>query len=162
MSEFVNYHKRDVQLPLGCKDLVDVLNLQAPAEALSKVLLFSGGLTEVSENVVRLLNSPRVCNGLLIRTEKGTLCLLYRNGQDSLELQIRVPWNEPERVKAVREVFVSWGFGANKDYLSQGLYHFHYQLPRIAEHVSGLVIRLLKIAYSAGNQTRIRFIFTPR
>ena len=162
MSEFVNYHKRDVQLPLGCKDLVDVLNLQAPFEAPSKVLLFSGGLAEVPENVARLLNSPRVSNGLLIRTDKGTLCLLYRNGQDSLELQIRVPWTEPERVKAVREFFVRWGFGANKDYLSEGFYHFHYQLPRIAEHVSGLVIRLLKIAYSVGKETRVQFVFAPR
>lgn len=162
MSEFVNYHKRDVQLPYGCKDLVDVLNLQAPAEASPTVLLFSGGLKEVPENVARLLNSSRLSNGLLIRTDKGALGLFYRTRQGPLELQIRVPWMEPERVKAVREFFVSWGLGANKDYLSQGLYHFCYDVPRIAEWVSRLVIELLKTAYSVENETTIRFIFAPR
>lgn len=162
MSEFVNYQKRDVQLPHGCKDLVDVLNLQTPAEPPQVVLLFSGGLTEVSENVARLLNSPRVSNGLLIRTDKGTLGLFYCARQGPVELQIRVPWMELDRVKSVREFFVSWGLGANKDYLSEGLYHFCYDLPRIAERVSPLVIELLKTAYSVGNETRIRFVFAPR
>ena len=103
MPEFVNYHKRDVQLPHGCKDLVDLLNLQAPTAAPEGVPLCSGGLKEVPENVARLLNSPQGCNGLIIRTAEGTLGLFYHNRQEPLELQVRVPWTEPARVKAMRE-----------------------------------------------------------
>ena len=64
--------------------------------------------------------------------------------------------------KSHARVFVSWGLGANKDYLSQGLYHFYYQLPRIAEHVSRLVVELLKTVYGLETETTIRFIFAPR
>jgi len=40
MSDFVNYTKRSVELPPGCKDLIDVLRLPAPSNLATSQLLW--------------------------------------------------------------------------------------------------------------------------
>ena len=51
MSEFVNYLKRGVELPIGCKDLIDVL---PPGEA---ACFPAEGLARIEHHVSRLLQS---------------------------------------------------------------------------------------------------------
>ena len=158
MSDFVNYHKRDVQLPSGCHDLIDVLNLQEPTVAPQRVRFFDGELAQIAGYVARLLSSPNLPNALCIRTEAlAGLWLHYRTKHGPLELQMTVRWTEVEKVQAVRELFVVRGFGANKEYLSEGRYHFAYKVE--ATLAPQLVIDLLKTAYGLKAEARVRFIF---
>jgi hypothetical protein len=52
MSEFVNYQKRNIELPLGCKDLIDVL--PPPKEASIPV----EGLAHIERYLSRVLQTP--------------------------------------------------------------------------------------------------------
>lgn len=54
MCDFVNYKKRDVSLPEGCKDLADVLNRKPPPVDQK---LTCGKLSEIAEYVTRVWES---------------------------------------------------------------------------------------------------------
>lgn len=170
MSDFVNYQKRDVQLPHGCKDLLDVLNLQKATEAPESAFVatesvfrvsspsYSGELHHIPDHMARLLNSPKLPNALLIVTEQGCcFWLSYGSKEAPLELQLAVALKEVERVPAVREFFAARGFAANEDYLGKNACYFRYALEKTL--APQLVIDLLKAAYDVKEGARLRFVF---
>ena len=56
MNEFVNLGKRSVELPAGCKDLIDVLQQAKRHPASSTLTVCSAeGLTDVAKHLLRLL-----------------------------------------------------------------------------------------------------------
>ena len=63
MNEFVNFSKRGVELPAGCKDLADVLSLSkkmagAPPSPPSEAIVPEEGLEHISNYMSRLIQSP--------------------------------------------------------------------------------------------------------
>src|SRR5205809_7561895 len=54
MKQFINYKKRSVKLPAGCKDLIDVLHL-AKQEGSSTFTSQTGGLADVAKHLSALL-----------------------------------------------------------------------------------------------------------
>ncbi|MGH7969602.1 MAG: hypothetical protein ACREIC_12830 [Limisphaerales bacterium] len=79
MSEFVNYNKRDVSLPLGCKDLIDVLksplSFDAPGfdaviaqskQGVACSIIALGTLTDISRHVKNVRSSRAVLGGVFI------------------------------------------------------------------------------------------------
>ena len=58
MNEFVNMGKRSIELPAGCKDLIDVLQ-PAKRHALAKltISLAEGGLADLAKHLANLLVS---------------------------------------------------------------------------------------------------------
>lgn len=124
MSGFVNYNKRDVQLPTGCKDLIDVLNLQgakpAPEIGFQASVVstpnFSGELSDIPRHVARLLSSRKVPNALFLVTENHSgVWVFYSTKQGPFELQFAVRCEEVKRLEAAREFFASRGFAKNNE-----------------------------------------------
>ena len=161
MSEFVNYHKRDVQLPHGCKDLLDVLNLQSPATPPHPGRHCSGKLHDLADHVTRLISSPRPSNGLLIMSKRGAVQLFYRTKEGPLELHLNVPWQKTDSVKGIRAFFFEQGLVAVQDYLSMGSQVLYYELPRVAEPTSRLVVDLFAAVFGLNDETQVYFVFAP-
>ncbi len=64
MNEFVNMGKRSIELPAGCKDLIDVLQ---PAKRLPlgelTVTLAQGGLAELAEHLANKTKNLGITHG---------------------------------------------------------------------------------------------------
>jgi hypothetical protein len=95
MSEFVNYQKRGIELPLGCKDLIDVL--PPPREA----RIPAEGLAHIERYLSRLLQSPTGCRSVWICsfTIPLHLSLVYSKGL--LRALIFLTTEREEPVRAV-------------------------------------------------------------
>lgn len=162
VSDFVNYHKRDVQLPHGCKDLVEVLNLQPSANPLEGKRLYSGKLRDLPDYVTRLASSPKPSNSLVVVSRKlAGVHLFYRTKGGPLELHLTVRWHEFDQVKIIRMFFSERGFVAAQDYPSMGSQVFYYELPRVPELVSRLVIDLFADVYFLDDEAPVHFVFAP-
>ena len=157
LSDFVNYHKRDVQLPAGCKDLIELLDLQCPAQAPARLRLIEGELRYTARYMARLIRGATLPNRLDFWLEQNhDVGLSYLIGAGPLQLQMKVSWTEVDRVKLLREFFVERGFGANKDYLALGAYRFCYSVDKTL--APQLAIDLLKMTYGLNDGSIVRFI----
>src|SRR4030095_12787454 len=59
MSDFVNYDKRDINLPPGCKNLIDVLQPMVPPPGLKprRGLTMGGGETATISSIPKYINN---------------------------------------------------------------------------------------------------------
>lgn len=159
VSDFVNYHKRDVQLPPGCKDLVDVLSLQPRPRLPEPSHVFRGKLRDLARHVTRLMSSLNSFNSLLIVTKRGAVRLFYRRQEGPVELHIGLGWAQIDHVMAIRAFFTERGFVAVLDHLTQGSQIFYYDLPGVAEPTSCLVADLLRTVYLFDDDAQADFLF---
>jgi hypothetical protein len=107
MSEFVNYNKRDISLPKGCKDLADVLqgkgegkpNLPGNHEE------SLGRLAELDEWAARAFESHAKMLQLQVWTsEQAATLMLHRRGRKTgASVTVRGGSSTEEKVKAVFE-----------------------------------------------------------
>src|SRR4051812_17985858 len=103
MNEFVNFRKRSVELPTGCKDLIDVLD-QAKRHPESTLIVSSGErLTDVARHVRRLLE-PETKSRYLVITWDQMNYLQLMNQEGALTAQAVVHENT-HRAQAIRAVF---------------------------------------------------------
>ena len=124
MSKFVNFQKRSVTLPDGCKDLIDLLE---PPRRRTKVFFEADevfgmpglesehvptdGLAEVGRYVSRLLESQDSCLTICQRSERhGVACCRMLN---TLEMTL---WVEgPRHEQEIRAFFGSRHIPASQD-----------------------------------------------
>jgi hypothetical protein len=117
MSKFVNYNKRTVKLPLGCKDLSDVLKLRHRRKNLGTPIVaqqssppheesFPGTIAEIEKHVVRVFQSNAQSNALTISPSNSETAVgLYRvEGEDIAALVSFL--NNSRQVQAMRTFFV--------------------------------------------------------
>ena len=98
MARFVNYQKRGVELPPGCKDLIDVLKRKQKAEGpgafagnwepMPNADFFpSGGIRQIERYVTRVLSSARFAVLLVMSLDGRVLIQLARNpGEAAFDL----------------------------------------------------------------------------
>lgn len=166
MSEFVNYSNRDVQLPPGCKDLMDVLNLQKATEAPTIAFTatesaassqsYSGELHQIPDHIARLLSSPKLPNALLIVTHQSC-CFWLIYSRKGAPLGLQGAFKEAERLRAVRKFFATRGFTSNVEQLGKNASCFSYAVEETP--APQLIIDLLKAAYGVKDGDRLQFTF---
>jgi hypothetical protein len=116
MSKFVNYNKRSITLPPGCKDLIDVLHEPAQREATQPTAQAQYG----SSRAIRLSSVKRKVSRLL-RVEAKMVVLVLNLPDNTLTLNVVRTHGEPwsacavfpensQREALIREFFVARGF----------------------------------------------------
>ena len=108
MSEFVNYNKRSISLPKGCKDLADVLQSKAgesPSPKAGNHEESLGKLAEIDEWARRAFESPAKLLQLHMWTgEQEATLLLHRSGDKTgASLTVRGGSSSDGKIKAVFE-----------------------------------------------------------
>jgi hypothetical protein len=176
MSEFVNYNKRDVQLPLGCKDLMDVLSLPAKqgrlwtglvaADSTSKNVAFTpppietGTVRDLGKKICQLLAMPATSRVLGIFTPGSSLYLGCRTDHAPFELLLALSREDNAREQAIRNFFKArkiipaLDFADNETSLRTLLYSLHAD----GMTVVVLLAELLETAYGVSENTSLDFL----
>jgi len=113
MSDFVNYDKRDINLPPGCKNLIDVLQPMVPPPGLKprRGLTMGGGETATISSI------PKYINNFLNQSNQDLLLIRTPNEKVGFELRRLVPekiWasvsfiDGPPHAARARELFARY------------------------------------------------------
>ena len=182
MSKFVNYKKRSIELPSGCKDLIDVLRRNAGLERLDNIPagngfhgvfpgvicggFFEGHLSDIGKYVAMVFDSRALAFFLIVNPPDGGVTLTVYRGEDgtthaSLEVQVGT-----EREKAVRSFLAPRGLhipddsGMPSQFASAlPVYRFCDLLPLAPEAplLSKLVEELFRRAFGLSDDSKLCF-----
>ena len=174
MNGFVDYNNRSVQLPPGCKDLIDVLNLTRarriprdcdpasewlPAGAQAECVK-TGGLGNIEVGLTRLLTAQLKPSFLVIRAGAVPLHLLCETEAGPLDLYVALQGSDSEQEKAIRAFFSERCIDPLLDYTpAEGWRIIRYPIPCVASRAAALVIALLKGAYLISEDSPLHFVF---
>jgi hypothetical protein len=173
MSEFINFNKRGVTLPPGCKDLIDLLRPKvkpsierAQSLTLTRNETITGALQDVGKYTHMAFESRGAIFTLVITPTEGRLEVHIDR------MKGKEPWvsltfpKDPEEERAVREFFTRKGLQLPEDSgmppsffpnLPVQLIYDISPLPRDAAGVSALVADLLRHCGKLGNDAPLRF-----
>jgi hypothetical protein len=157
MNKFVNYGKRSITLPEGCKDLIDVLRLGKPASGPARAE--PGSLADVEAHIARQLRAAAKVSFLLILWgHEGNHIQVGLIGGTLNLWAIMEDWGPTEA--AVREMFEHAGIplASNPMETPAAPTQVHgWQLPRSAGAAAGLVCGLLRTGYGLAEAARLEF-----
>lgn len=111
MSDFVNYNKRDVKLPPGCKDLIDVLRGRRVA---TRDYSVNGPVSDIAEHVRTIFGSTALFVCLDIAPADETSADILRDNERNSHVFIRVQ-RASDQERAVRGFLSSRGLKAPED-----------------------------------------------
>ena len=177
MARFVNYQKRGIELPPGCKDLIDVLKGKAKAKVpgafagkwgpVPKPDLFpSGGIAQIERYVVRVLASAVKFAALTISSlDEQVVAGLYRHpDENAFDLMLFVLRKDKELEQSIREFFRQREIEHTLDYLCSGVEANHmrglkYPLPSDSKQVAMLLADLLTNVYGLDAGAGLAFAY---
>jgi hypothetical protein len=178
MVRFVNYRKRGVELPPGCKDLIDVLKGKAKAKAsgafagkwepVPKPDLFpSGGIAQIERYVTRILVSAAKFAALIVSSlDERVVIGLYRHpDENAFDLMLFVLRKDKELEQSIREFFGRCGIEHTLDYLCSGgldlnyMRGLKYPLPSDPKQVAQLLADLLTKVYGLDAGAGLAFAY---
>ncbi len=169
MSQFVNFNKRSVTLPPGCKDLIDVLastrkkrkassvpETFAPLE-IHKERFPSAGLAQL-ERFVGLLLHPRgeACVIQIAAEALSNPVTLYCSKAEKMAGIVLDPRDVPQE-EAVRSFFHSRATGSLLESAHEGTATLLYPLPRHVAAASALVRELIQEVFALGSDAGLDF-----
>ena len=171
MNQFVNYQQRGIELPPGCKDLIDVLRMEylrvselnlAPAE----------GLSDIERYVSRQMNSRAKFRRLTVSCSHrlDAICLAMSpfcpsHGPWLMSISVSVDPNKPTEERAVRRVFDNAGISPLIKTLTavDGLVRsLHYPLPSAASDACRIIADVLRSAFGVTEQSPLWFDYLER
>jgi hypothetical protein len=155
MNKFVNFGKRGVDLPPGCKDLIDVLRRgnRAPTTALTSSSV--QGPASISRHLPKLLEPGTRSKDLVITWhEMNYVHLMNREG---VITALTVIHENTHREQAVRGVFSAAGLVPVRDEAVAGgaVRVLIYPLPAAESRIGELVCDLLRKGYGLAEAFRI-------
>ena len=157
MNKFVNFGKRDVNLPAGCKDLIDVLRgvKQYGVESSCSVQ----GLASLSKYLRGIMESVANTKCILITWHEMNYVQLI-NDRGSLNVLALISDNTG-REWAVREVFNAAGVSPSYDQAPAGIpiRALRYSLPADYPRIEKLVFDLLRRGYGLAENARLEIMF---
>ena len=177
MSDFVDYSKRAVTLPTGCKDLIDVLTLTAKpgfhfAEQIEKL---TGPLTSGTWNVP-LRGLGVYVSKLCGSRARWTQCIVSAPGEtltlsldrtrtpECTNLVLSVMSKQEEAKKLVRSFLQSKGFGPPvANWLAEIPVQLVYPVPALQSEswvLSCLLIEFFKVVCGLSEDDELRLRFT--
>ncbi len=166
MSQFVNYLKRGVELPEGCKNLIDVLQKGNQGSVHKPDRVAEEGLANIEGYLSSMLASPAKRKFLSIfwfeHEDKICLPLLFIGGV--INALLLVACTDAERERAVRAVFAQAGVAPLQDHVvhlvgdaGADSRWLRYPLPATAREAAGIIIELLRTAYGLPETAKLRF-----
>ena len=157
MNEFVNFRKRNVELPPGCKDLVDVLQQAKGHPAATSAVRSAEGLGELGKHLLRLLELGAKFRYLVITWDEMNAVQLMH--QDRVLTALAVVHEKTHREQAVRGVFGAASLTPILDEALAGwsLRMLVYRLPGGASSTQELISDLLRTGYGLAENAGLNF-----
>jgi len=166
VSQFINYQKRGVELPEGCKDLIDVLKLANQESLPEPDRTLVEGLADIEGYLSRMLASPAKSKFLAIFCfdPKPRTMLHFLSFGGVIHASLSVACTDPDRERAVRAVFAHAGIAPVQDLAVHVWGHaeaesrsLRYPLPATAREAAGIIIELLRTAYGLPETAKLGF-----
>jgi len=166
MAQFVNYKKRNFTLPLGCKDLIDLLvpsrrqtKGRSPPPDIKEERFATCGMSEIGRCVSILLQPRRKFSLVTVTSQQLHFSVrLYRFRDEPLGAIALLNEDTP-REQAVRTFFERQGM----DYIHSASRAAHgvgclvYPLPSEASGVIRLTTELLRSVYGMSDEAGLDF-----
>jgi len=124
MADFVNYNKREVTLPAGCKDLIDVLRPREGKPAGRRAESGIGPLSEIAEHVQGVFDSRGRISALQITSPDGRIAANVRKKLGKHITALVTFQRGSEQEKAVRDFLASRGMQPPRDSEAPKLFFF--------------------------------------
>jgi hypothetical protein len=176
MEEFVNYKKRGIDLPSGCKDLLDVLHKapkHRPPSAISSrwvpipkpERIRTHGLDHILRFIVLLLESTAKFTSLKIDFQGMESAMsVYRHREPgTFDLMFFVR-RDTEEERAIRAFFVRHQIDHTVDYLvhpiaPNSVRGLQYPLPQDAREAARLIRNFLQTVYGVRDEAGVDYTF---
>jgi hypothetical protein len=157
MNEFVNFQKRGIELPSGCKDLIDVLS------QLREARIPAEGFADIERYLSRLLQSAAKRGSVTISSldYRKSVRLSSRDGR--LKVMVVVDTRDAVREQAVLTLFREAGIPPKSDYDYSGdgvpLRVLFYLLPVSVPDAAGLIRALLHKVHGLAEDAGLLFLY---
>src|SRR5437879_6032211 len=157
MNKFVNFGKRSVELPAGCKDLIDVLQQAKRYPASTLTIRSAEGLTDVAKHLLRLLELGAKSRYLVITWHEMNYVQLMN--QEGVLTALAVVHENTHREQAVRGVFGAAGLRPILDEALAGwsVRMLAYSLQGGASSTPELISDLLRTGYGLAENVGLEF-----
>jgi hypothetical protein len=167
MSQFIDYKKRSVTLPPGCKDLIDLLRPPRPPKSgavasreekptVTRGESFNGGFSEIRKSVAKVVESKSEVISLLMSTPDEQLTVGVARQGNTVEAFVIVPHGE-DREKALRAFYQRHGLEVSPDSFGHCLYHD--TLPLEPEAISDIAIELFREVCGLDEKAEVHFCY---
>jgi len=167
MNPFVNYQQRGIELPPGCKDLIDTLRTQKTVGP-AATRIPAGGLQDIPNYVARLLQSKARGRHLVISSTVPFAAVVLKFGRflmghhpSGLSALIFTDSTEPLQEQMVRTVFEQVGFSPFMEYGVGGGVEptrtLCYPLPDTATEAASLVTAVFQKGFGVSEHARLEF-----
>lgn len=170
MSKFVDYSKRDVTLPLGCKDLIDVLlprrvprpGIPSEQPAVTRGFQTMDRLSEIPRYVAMLATSKSEHFTLMISAVDDRLSVLL-NRTESEEISVFIfAAGDVERERGILEFSQRHGLRVIRDPHSaadgERVLGLKNPLPSTPSQLSKIITELLCSVYALTEESVIQFL----
>lgn len=163
MNPFVNYQQRGVELPAGCKDLIDVMGLEKASEADGTR---AEGLSDIERYVSRLMDPQGKLRRLTIsRHGRAMICLAlspFCKGHSPwlVSVAVLVDSAKPTEEKEVCRLFDDAGISPLIKSLVAGARPtraMHYPLPSEPSTAVLIIAEVLRVVFDVTAYTTLRF-----
>ena len=166
MNSFINYQSRSVELPEGCKDLIDVLNLARAGRAAPCEGTQTGGLgvpgllADIEAYVARFSTSAVRVRSLWIHVRcDPTALLAVFHGKPGLRALIFV---DARREQTVRTVLADFGISPLRDdLLPNNVRGLQCVLPSISD-IGQFIQELLADGFSLTQETALELDYREK
>jgi|SRR5712671_3040785 len=177
MSDFVNYNKRTVTLPPGCKDLIDLLGVSAGfgrgqppgyGDLPVKVVLGGAGtfaLQQLGEYVTRVCTSRANIIQFIASSpgERITISLDRTRSEAGSKLTLSVQSKHAAEQEMIRNFLESKGLAPASGHPPAGLpAQLTYPIPALQAHswvLSAILIEFFKVVCGLDDQADLRFCY---
>ena len=176
MGEFVNYKKRSVELPPGCKDLMDVLLKTSKRKTSLPITtrwvpvpkperIAAHGLDHIPRFMTRDLKSTAKFTSLSIELPGREIGIgVYRHSEPGTLALMLCVYRDTEEERAIRAFFAGHQVAPTIDYLphpvtTTSVRGLQYPLPQDALRATILIRDFLRSVYGLANEAGLDFTF---
>jgi hypothetical protein len=158
-NPFVNPNQRGMELPAGCKDLMDVLKKGGSERpGAGRPVILYGVLSEVERRVEAFSESGAGERLFSVGIQgRGIHLILVKRGED-LSLNFSVPAKHQSLKDAVRRIFENPKFGENKF----GQEYVSVALKAAKDSVARMMVKLLVEGYGVLEGEQLMFVSYER
>ncbi len=143
MGPFVNPNQRGVELPPGCKDLMDVLKSEQTGEGWSATIttpaISYGKLSEVEERVGAFLEPGAAIRLFSVGIPKRNVFIMLVGRAEDLTLNFSVPTKQQSVKEAAERIFENPKFRGTINRME----YFSVALNPAKDAVAGMMVELL-------------------
>lgn len=155
MNKFVDFGKRGVDLPAGCKDLIDVLQRAKQRSVPTLTTRSVEGLANIAGHLDNLIEVGAQPKNLVITWQEG-LNYVHLTNRRCVITALAVIHDSAQREQAVREVFEEGGLALVHDEtlaaFSVRLLSYSFQAD--PSNIGGLISELLGRGYGLAENVR--------